>query len=91
MTARRVAGDYTITPTPKVKGDVFPPRSLNLSWLDAKGAFTTGQFVREGRDTAETDEGNETIDFDEVTTAEAATRGTPERCREVACSCALLL
>jgi len=65
LTARRVAKDIYITPTPKVKGDAFPQRHCNLSWLDCKGAFTTAQFVREGRDTAETDEGNETIDFDE--------------------------
>ena len=57
------------TPTPKVKGDVFPPRHSNLSWLDAKGAFTTCQFVRKGRDAAETMEANETIDFDEFVQA----------------------
>ena len=65
FSARRVSKEITITPTPKVKGDVFPTRHSNLSWLDAKGAFTTAQLVREGRDTAETEEGNETIDFDE--------------------------
>ena len=65
LSARRVTKEITVNPTPKVKGEVFAPRHSNLSWLDAKGAFTTAQFVREGRDTAETNEGNETIDFDE--------------------------
>merc|ERR1712185_826081 len=68
LTARRVTKEITVNPTPKVKGDVHPPRHSNLSWLDAKGAFTTAQFVREGRDSAETLEGNETIDFDEFVT-----------------------
>jgi len=68
LSARRVTKEITVNPTPKVKGDVHPPRHCNLSWLDAKGAFTTAQFVREGRDTAETTEGNETIDFDEFVT-----------------------
>ena len=65
LTARRVFGDLTVKPTPKVKGDSFPPRHMNLSWLDVKGAFTTCQNGFTGRDTAETTEGNETIDFDE--------------------------
>ena len=65
LSKRRVTKELTVNPTPKVKGDVHPPRHTNLSWLDAKGAFTTAQFIREGRDSAETNEGNETIDFDE--------------------------
>ena len=65
LTKRRVTKEITITPTPKVKGDVWPDRHSNLSWLDAKGAFTTCQNGYTGRDTAETTEGNETIDFDE--------------------------
>jgi hypothetical protein len=53
LSARRVTKEITVNPTPKVKGDVLKPRHCNLSWLDAKGAFTTAQYVREGRDTAE--------------------------------------
>ena len=68
LTARRVFGDLTVKPTPKVKGDVFPERHMNLSWLDVKGAFTTCQNGFTGRDTAETSEGNETIDFEEFIT-----------------------
>ena len=65
LTTRRVAKELTVTPQAKVQGDVFPTRHMNLSWLDCKNAFTTCQFVRDGRDQSETDEGNATIDFDE--------------------------
>jgi hypothetical protein len=56
LTSRRVTKEITIHPTPKVKGDSYAPRHCNLSWLDAKGAFKTAQWVRDGRDTAETAE-----------------------------------
>jgi hypothetical protein len=56
LTSRRVTKEITIHPTPKVKGDSYAPRHCNLSWLDAKGAFKTAQWVRDGRDAAETAE-----------------------------------
>ena len=65
LSARRVTKEVTIKPTPKIQGMEYPERHSNLSWLDAKGAFTTCQNGYSGRDTAETTEGNETIDFDE--------------------------
>ena len=65
LTLRRCTKEITLKPTPKIKGDVWPDRHSNLSWLDAKGAFTTCQNGYSGRDQAETDEGNTTIDFDE--------------------------
>ena len=65
LTKRRCSGDIFIKPHPKVKGDVFPEKHMNLSWLDVKGAFTTCQNGFTGRDSAESNEGAETIDFEE--------------------------
>ena len=60
---RRCIKEITVNPTSMVKGQVWPPQHSNLSWLDAKGAFTTAQRGDGGED------GNETIDFDEFVVA----------------------
>ena len=68
LTKRKAAEEFTIKPAPKVKGDVWPEKHMNLSWLDIKNAFTTCQNGFTGRDTAETAEGSETIDLEEFIT-----------------------
>ena len=68
LTKRKAAEEFTIKPAPKVKGDVWPEKHMNLSWLDIKNASTTCQNGFTGRDTAETAEGSETIDLEEFIT-----------------------
>uniref|UniRef100_A0A7S2CRY1 EF-hand domain-containing protein n=1 Tax=Haptolina brevifila TaxID=156173 RepID=A0A7S2CRY1_9EUKA len=60
---RRCIKEITVDPTSMVKGQKYPPQHSNLSWLDAKGCFTTAQ--RGDGD----EEGNSTIDFDEFVVA----------------------
>jgi len=60
---RRCIKEITVDPTSMIKGMKYPPQHSNLSWLDAKGAFTTAQRGDGG------EEGNETIDFDEFVIA----------------------
>ena len=43
----RLLRDATIHPTPSVTCDVLAPRHSNLSQLDAKGTFSTGQNKKE--------------------------------------------
>ena len=58
LVERKVVKDVMVTPTPCVVGDDTRPRHSNLSQLDAKGAFTTGQNKDETS-------GNEGASFDE--------------------------
>ena len=58
LVGRRVVKDLMVTPTPSVVGDDTRPRHSNLSQLDAKGTFTTGQNKNEAS-------GNDGVDYDE--------------------------
>merc|ERR1719310_1777952 len=56
---RKVTKDVMVDPTPIVKGMTLPQRHSNLSWLDAKGAFVTGQSQ------AASSDGSAVVDFEE--------------------------
>ena len=58
LVARRVTKELMVTPTPSVTGDDTRPRHSNLSQLDVKGTFTTGQNKDEAS-------GNAGVNFEE--------------------------
>eukprot|EP00966_Prymnesium_polylepis_P296122 6840029-Prymnesium_polylepis.1 len=61
MTDRGVAGDKYVTPIPSVQGQSHPEVHCNLSMLDMKAAFVTGQIHEANASEEETT----TINFDE--------------------------
>ena len=58
LVARGCIKDVMVTPQPQVTGEDTRPRHSNLSQLDAKGTFTTGQNKDEAS-------GNSGVDFEE--------------------------
>ena len=59
---RKVTKDIMVKPTPAVKGSVPPDVHSNLSWLDCKGAFISGQKL-DDKDSKVAD--SQTMSFDE--------------------------